>query len=154
MTATHALLNLAVARSCESLVQVPWSRLGMHTVAYWSHLRRTRCVSLGSTENKSASRFAARFVTPSHPRHSPARSGQHSLPVSFRRAKPAHSPPRYWSSSRGALCVPPRHLSQLRNGEPRRVLLIQVTQRGGFRKDKFSCLPKAHRKMGGGESTS
>ena len=129
----------------ESLIQVPWSRLGMHAVAYWSHLRRTRFVSLGSTENKSASRFAARFVTPSHPTPSPVRSGQHSLPISFRRARPAHNSPTYWSSSLGAVCVHPLHLSQLHNGEPRHVLLIQVTQRGGFRKDKFSCLPKATR---------
>lgn len=43
---------------------------------------------------------------------------------------------------------------QLHHRQPRRALLIWVTQGGGFRKDKFSCLPKAQRKMGGGKTTS
>lgn len=76
--------------SHESLIQVPWSRLDMNAVAYQNHLRRTRFVSPGWAENKSASRFAATFVTASHRRPSPRALGRQELLTDHQCNGPPH----------------------------------------------------------------
>lgn len=130
----------------EPPIQVPWSRRGTHPAAHGATSEEPGLLH-GAPRSTNLQVSLQLGSSPRHTRDPPQEGSGTTVSPSAsgeqdQLAAHQYTGYSYWGHSTYLL-------SRLCNGEPRCMLLTEVTRRRGLGKDWFSCLPKVHRKMGG-----